>query len=79
MNRPLTPSLSPSGEEGARRAGEGVVQGFKARNWFRRILSPEPPPPSAGGEGEDTGALNTYSCLRYAVHGGERSTVRPAS
>jgi len=28
---PLTPSLSPSGGEGVRRTGEGVVQGFNAR------------------------------------------------
>jgi hypothetical protein len=38
-NGPLTPSLSPSGGEGAVSAGEWAVQGFNAR-MFRGILTP---------------------------------------
>jgi hypothetical protein len=50
---PLTPSLSPNGGEGARRAGEGVVQGLKART-VSGGFSPRPSPASAGGEGDGT-------------------------
>src|ERR1041385_3059840 len=31
------------------RSGEGVVQGFKARNWFRRILTPSLSPKGREG------------------------------
>src|ERR1051325_2890695 len=61
----LTPSLSPSGGEGARRAGEGVVQGFKARNWFRRILSPGE---RAGVRGEEGPRLSGRPEVETRLH-----------
>src|SRR5438093_13462954 len=44
--------------------------------------SPHPSPPSAGGEGEETGALNTYGCLpprRQGLAPSEGSLPLPTS
>src|SRR5438093_3814067 len=60
LARERHPPLPVRNERGEGR-GEGQLPAdIPAHLSARRPSSPRPSPPSAGGEGEDTGALNTY-------------------
>src|SRR6266480_2886966 len=63
--RPLTPSLSPGGGEGARRASEGgartyktpeQLEGYSRKRRFDKTAEPSPPPPSSSDGERGTGS-----------------------